>query len=106
MKRRKERVQSRWHQGLHEALAREAKAMVAVAFRNGPIEGVHARKLCPVCTGKSEYSHISDGKMKQFMTDAVNRVFTLLVLRKENPRRTRRYWILAGCSPVRGTIRS
>ena len=29
-------------------LAREAKAIFALAFRNGPIEDVHAGKVCPV----------------------------------------------------------
>jgi hypothetical protein len=41
-------------------LAAEAKALVALAFRNGPIEDLHAGKPCPVCSGKSELSHISD----------------------------------------------
>jgi hypothetical protein len=31
-------------------VAREAKALVALAFRNGPIEDIHAGKLCPTCT--------------------------------------------------------
>jgi hypothetical protein len=36
------------------AVAREAKAIVALAFRNGPIEDVHAGKACPTCFG-NEY---------------------------------------------------
>jgi hypothetical protein len=32
-------------------VAREAKALVALAFRNGPIEDIHAGKLCPTCHG-------------------------------------------------------
>jgi hypothetical protein len=34
-----------------DQLAREAKAIVALAFRNGPIEDVHAGKICPTCEG-------------------------------------------------------
>ena len=36
-------------------LIREAKAIV-VAFRNGPIEDLHAGTPCPTCNGKSGYS--------------------------------------------------
>ena len=32
-------------------LAAEAKAMVALAFRNGPIEDLHAGRQCTVCSG-------------------------------------------------------
>jgi hypothetical protein len=45
-------------------LAEEAKALVALAFRNGPIEDLHAGKPCTVCTDRSEVSHISDDEMK------------------------------------------
>jgi len=41
-------------------LAVEAKALVALAFRNGPIEDLHAGKPCKVCSGNQEISHISD----------------------------------------------
>ena len=33
-------------------LAMEAKALVALAFRNGPIEDLHAGKPCPSCSGQ------------------------------------------------------
>ncbi len=32
---------------LDTQLATEAKAIVALAFRNGPIEDVHAGRVCP-----------------------------------------------------------
>jgi hypothetical protein len=32
-------------------VAKEAKALVALALRNGPIEDIHAGKLCPTCHG-------------------------------------------------------
>jgi hypothetical protein len=37
-------------------LIREAKAIVVLAFRNGPIEDVHAGKTCPTCNGKTGLS--------------------------------------------------
>ena len=59
---------------LDAELAREAKAIVALAFRNGPIEDVHAGKLCPVCNGSPDYSRITEDEMKA----AVNAVYKLL----------------------------
>ena len=66
-------------------LAREAKAIVALAFRNGPIEDVHAGKPCPACAGKSGVSRISDDEMKLIMKNAVNKVYALLVLKSRDP---------------------
>jgi PRTRC genetic system protein E len=60
------------------ALSLEAKAIVALAFRNGFIEELHAGKPCPVCEGNGEYSHISDEEMKKIMKLAVNKVYSLL----------------------------
>ena len=62
-------------------LAREAKAIVALAFRNGPIENVHHGKTCPVCHGNPEYAHITQDEMKHIMKTAVNRVYRLLKLK-------------------------
>jgi len=56
---------------LDPQLAAEAKGIVALAFRNGPIEGVHAGKECPNCAGKAEYSHITQDEMKNIMKRAV-----------------------------------
>lgn len=47
-------------------LAAEAKSIVALAFRNGPIEDVHAGKECPLCAGKPEYSHITQDEMRNY----------------------------------------
>jgi DNA-binding MarR family transcriptional regulator len=66
-------------------LEREAKGIVLHAFRNGPLEDLHAGKLCPECSGKTGYSRITDEEMKRLMKTAVNRVFTLLRLREEEP---------------------
>lgn len=68
---------------LDPKLAAEAKSMVALAFRNGRIEDVHAEKECPTCTGKSEYSHITQAEMKNIMKGAVDTVYKLLWLKTE-----------------------
>jgi len=66
-------------------LVREAKAIVALAFRNGPIEDLHAGKPCPACEGKAGYSRISDAEMKVIMKSAVNHVYKLLRLKADDP---------------------
>ena len=63
---------------LDPELASEAKALVALAFRNGPIEDIHAGKPCPVCSGNPEISHISDAEMKTIMKSAVDTLYRLL----------------------------
>lgn len=45
-------------------LAKKAKSIVVLAFRNGPIENIHAGITCLHCTGKEEYSHITDDEME------------------------------------------
>jgi hypothetical protein len=65
-------------------LAREAKALVVMAFRNGPIEDVHAGKTCPTCHGKPEYSHITQAEMRQIMKSAVDHLYTFLVLKQSD----------------------
>lgn len=56
---------------------REAKAIVVLAFRNGPIEDLHTGKTCPSCGGQTGYSRISDDEMKLIMKNAVNHVYRL-----------------------------
>ena len=70
---------------LDQELATEAKSLVALAFRNGPIEDVHAGKECPTCAGKSEYSHITQAEMKNIMKQAVDTVYKLLWLKQNDP---------------------
>jgi hypothetical protein len=70
---------------LDHAIAIEAKAMVALAFRNGPIEALHAGKPCAVCSGNSAVSHISDEEMKAMMKSAVNTLYRLLWQRTNDP---------------------
>jgi hypothetical protein len=69
----------------HPQLAREAKAIVALAFRNGPIENIHAGKPCPTCSAGPEYSRITDDEMKAIMKSAVDRVYSLLSLKSGDP---------------------
>jgi hypothetical protein len=66
-------------------LTREAKAIVVLAFRNGPIEDLHAGTPCPTCNGKGGYSRISDDEIKLIMKNAVNRVYSLLRLKTDDP---------------------
>ena len=66
-------------------LVREAKAIVVLAFRNGPIEDLHAGRPCPACDGEEGYSRISDAEMKVIMKNAVNRVYSLLRLQADDP---------------------
>ena len=66
-------------------LAAEAKTMVALAFRNGPIEDLHAGRQCTVCSGNREISHISDEEMKAIMKSAVNTLYLLLWQRDYDP---------------------
>ena len=64
-------------------IALEAKALVLLAFRNGPIENIHAgSKNCPTYKGNPAYSRISDPEMRQIMKTAVDRIATLLMLRE------------------------
>ena len=65
-------------------MTREAKALVALAFRNGPIETVHAGRACPTCHGKAGYSHITQGEMRRIMKAAVDRAYTFLVLKEQD----------------------
>lgn len=66
-------------------LASEAKSLVALAFRNGPIEDLHAGRRCPACHGNEEVSHISDEEMKKLMKSAVTALYRLLWQREYDP---------------------
>jgi hypothetical protein len=70
---------------LDKHLAIEAKSMVALAFRNGPIEDIHGGRECPTCAGKAEYSHITQDEMKRIMKRAVDKVYALLWIRTYHP---------------------
>lgn len=76
------------------ALSREAKGLVALAFRNGPIKDVHAGIDCPTCAGKPEYSRITQAEMKSIMKNAVDTVYKLLWMKKNDPEK---YEASIGC---------
>jgi hypothetical protein len=63
---------------LDTELAKEAKSIVALAFRNGPIEDVHAGTVCTLYNGSPEYSRVTDDEMRAMMKSAVNAVYKLL----------------------------
>ena len=63
---------------LEPNLALEAKALVALVFRNGPIEDLHAEKPCTVCSGNQSISHVSDEEIKAIIKSAVNTLYRLL----------------------------
>jgi hypothetical protein len=71
---------------LDPLLAAETKAMVALAFRNGTIEALHAGKPCAACAGRQETSHISDEEMKTIMKSAVDTLYRLLWQRENDPK--------------------
>jgi hypothetical protein len=62
----------------------EAKMIVSLAFRNGPIEDLHAGRACPTCSADSAYSRISYEDMKRIMKAAVNKVYSLLWKREND----------------------
>jgi hypothetical protein len=66
-------------------LAIEAKALVALAFRDGPIEDLHAGKPCAACSGRPEVSHITDDEMKAIVKSAVDTLYRLLWQRDTDP---------------------
>ena len=66
-------------------LAKDAKTIALFAFRNGPLEDLHAGKVCSHCSGNAECSHLSDPEMKRLMQTAVNEVYRLLWQREHDP---------------------
>jgi hypothetical protein len=62
----------------------EANAIVAYAFRNGPLETLHAGKHSELLTDKS-LSRITDAEMKMIMIAACRKVEELLVLKDTDP---------------------
>ena len=66
-------------------LAVEVKALVGLAFRNGPNEELHAGRPCVGCSGNSEISHITDEQMKAIMKSAVDTLYRLLWQRECDP---------------------
>jgi hypothetical protein len=62
----------------------EANAIVAYAFRNGPIENLHAGKYSELLTDQS-LSRITNEEMKTIMLNACRKVEELLLLKDSDP---------------------
>ena len=69
----------------HHQIARDAKALVLLAFRNGPIEDIHAGQPCPTCSDHRGFSRITDEEMRVIIKNAVDPVYALLVMKAKNP---------------------
>ena len=74
---------------LDPELAQEAKAIVVLGFRNGPIEDLHEGRRCPACFGKSGYFRITDAEMKAIMKNAVDHIYKFSMMKKSDPVRYR-----------------
>ncbi len=62
----------------------EANAIVAWAFRNGPLEDLHAGKYSELLEDSS-LSRITDAEMKELMINACEQVEKLLQLKETAP---------------------
>jgi hypothetical protein len=62
----------------------EANALVACAFRNGPIEDLHAGKYSDLLSDPS-LSRITDDEMKMLMINACRKMEELLQLKESDP---------------------
>ncbi len=92
MARQAKNTQQRKHEiAIIPKLAEEAKAVVALAFRNGPIEDVHAGKPCPTCHSDPAYSRISDAEMRLIMKNAVDWIYSLFWLKETKPEQYEAY---------------
>jgi hypothetical protein len=67
----------------------EANAIVAYAFRNGPIENLHAGKHSELLTDQS-LSRITNEEMKTIMISACRKVEELLLLKQNDPHEYKR----------------
>jgi len=62
----------------------EANAIVALAFRNGPIERLHAGEYSAELIENPNLSRITDDEMKEIMLNACEHVEKLLRLKRED----------------------
>ena len=62
----------------------EANAIVAYAFRNGPLENLHAGRASPLLEDPS-LSRITDQEMKELMLNACEHIEKLLRLKETDP---------------------
>lgn len=62
----------------------EANALVAWAFRNGPLEDLHAGRTSPLLDDPT-LSRITDAEMKTLMLNACRQLAKLLELKTKSP---------------------
>jgi hypothetical protein len=79
-----ELFQKKWPGGF--TLRDEANAIVAYAFRNGPIEDLHAGQYSELLERK-ELSRITDAEMKELMVNACEKMEELLKLKESDPKK-------------------
>ena len=68
----------------------EANALTAYAFRNGPLEDLHAGKGSPL-TDDPSLSRITDAEMRKLMINASEHLAKMLALRVTAPDEYRRF---------------
>lgn len=68
----------------------EANALTAYAFRNGPLEDLHAGKASPLLDDPS-LSRLTNAEMKRLMLSACQTLAQALTLRDSNPDEYRRF---------------
>jgi hypothetical protein len=68
----------------------EANALTAYAFRNGPLEALHAGKPSPLLDDPT-LSRITDSEIKELMINASTTLAGALALRDSDPERYRRF---------------
>jgi hypothetical protein len=68
----------------------EANALTAYAFRNGPLEDLHAGKSSPL-TADPSLSRITQEEMKEIMVEASEKLAHLLKLRETDPETYKRF---------------
>ena len=73
-----------FHPNIYQPLHGRPRHLWRWAFRNGPIENLHAGKVCPTCDGNPEYAHITQEEMRSIMKAAVDRMYTFLLLKESD----------------------
>lgn len=68
----------------------EANALAAYAFRNGPLEDLHAGKSSPLLDDPS-LSRITDDEMKRLMLNACEMLAKALEMRDNDPEQYRHF---------------
>jgi hypothetical protein len=70
---------------LKQTVRDEANAIVSFAFRNGPLEDIHAGEYSADLIENPELSRLTDSEMKQLMLFACEAIEKVLRLRDEEP---------------------